>query len=166
MIHVIPLSRPQFGSEELYAVKKVLASGWVAGGGPEGSEFSRKVAEYAGVRFAHPIINCTAGIHVSLLACGVGEGDEVLVPDFTYPATAHAVMYVGAKPVFVDADPKTYNISIEDAKTKLSIKTRAVIPVHLFGQPADMDAVMKFARGNNLSVIEDAACALGAEYRG
>jgi len=161
---VIPLSKPHFGSEELETIQTVLSSGWVAGAGPKNTEFGKNLARYVGVKYAVPVANCTAALHLSLMALGIKKGDEVLVADYTFPSTAHAVMYAHAKPVFVDVDLNTYNISPDEIPEKISDKTAAIIPVHTFGQPADMNPICKIAKKHGLKIIEDAACALGAKY--
>ena len=161
----IPLTRPYFGQEEIDEIKKVLDSGWVAQG-PKVQEFEKNVAEHLGTRHAVAVTNCTAALHLALLALGIGPGDDVLVADYTFPATGHAVLYCGARPVFVDIDPRTYNIDPDRIEENITPKTRAIIPVHTFGQPAAMDAILEVANDHDLAIIEDAACALGARYRG
>ena len=165
MKYKIPLVRPYFDSEELEEIKKVLDSGWVTQG-PKVKEFEDKITDYLGVKHAIAVTNCTSALHLALISIGVKRGDEVLVADFTFPATGHAVLYCGAKPVFVDVDLKTYNINPELIEEKINDKTKAIIPVHTFGQPAEMDKIMEIAEEYNLKVIEDAACALGAKYKG
>jgi dTDP-4-amino-4,6-dideoxygalactose transaminase len=160
----IPLLRPYFDSEELEEIQKVLDSGWVTQG-PKVKEFEDKIAEYLGVKYAIAVTNCTSALHLALLSLGIKKDDEVLVADYTFPATGHAVLYCGANPIFVDVDLKTYNLNPELIKEKISDKTKAIIPVHTFGQPAEMDAIMEIAEDHNLKVIEDAACALGAKYK-
>jgi len=160
----IPLTRPYFDEEEIEEIKGVLDSGWVSQG-PKTKEFEEAFAKYVGAKYAIAVTNCTAALHLSLLAIGVGKGDEVLVADFTYPATAHSVLYCGAKPIFIDVDPKTYNIDPELIEEKITEKTKAIIPVHIFGQPADMEPIMEIAENYGLRVIEDAACAHGAKYK-
>ena len=164
MKYKIPLVRPYFDSEELEEVQEVLNSGWVSQG-PKVKEFEGKIAEYLCVKHAIAVTNCTSALHLALLSIGVKEGDEVLVADFTFPATGHAVLYCRAKPIFVDVDPKTYNINPELIEEKINDKTKAIIPVHTFGQPAEMDKIMEIAKKYHLWVIEDAACALGAKYK-
>ena len=129
----IPLLRPYFDSEELEEIKNVLDSGWISQG-PKVKEFEDRIAEYLGVKYAIAVTNCTSALHLALLGIGVKEGDEVLVADFTFPATGHVVLYCGAKPIFVDIDLKTYNINPESIEEKISDKTKAIIPVHTFGQ--------------------------------
>ena len=160
----VPLLRPYFDSEELREIQKVFDSGWVSQG-PKVKEFEDKITEYLDVKYAIAVTNCTSALHLALLSTEVKEGDEVLVADFTFPATGHAVLYCGAKPVFVDMDLKTYNINPKLIEEKISDKTKAIIPVHTFGQPAEMDAIVQIAEDYNLKVIEDAACALGAKYK-
>ena len=162
---MIPLARPSFGSEELKEVREVLKSGWVAGGGPESHELSSKIAKYTGARYAIALNNCTSALHLSLLSLGIKEGDEVLVADYTFPATALAVLYCGAKPIFVDIDRETYNMNPADLKKKISRRSKAIIPVHLFGQSADMKPITEISSKHNLEVIEDAACSFGAKYK-
>jgi dTDP-4-amino-4,6-dideoxygalactose transaminase len=159
-----PLTRPYFDSEELREVNEVLNSGWVTKG-PKVKEFEDKITEYIGIKYAIAVTNCTSALHLALLSIGVKKGDEVLVADFTFPATGHAVLYCGAKPVFVDIDLKTYNINPESIEEKITERTKAIIPVHTFGQPAEMDTIMEISEDYNLKVIEDAACALGAKYK-
>ena len=161
----ISLTRPYFDEEEIEELKEVLDSGWVSQG-PKTKEFEDAFAKYVGSKYAVAVTNCTAALHLSLLGIGISKGDEVLVADFTHPATGHAVLYCGAKPVFIDVDPKTYNIDPNLIEEKITEKTKAIIPVHTFGQPADMDAVTEIASDYGLMVIEDAACAHGAKYKG
>jgi len=161
----IPLCRPCFDTEELQEVKKVLESGWVSKG-PEAEMFEQSVMKYVGVDHAIAVVNCTAALHLALLALGIKKGDEVLVADFTFPATGHSVVYCGAKPVFVDVLPDTYNINIANIEPLINERTKAIIPVHTFGQPAEMDRLMKIAKENGLSVVEDCACSLGATFKG
>ncbi len=161
---MIPLTRPYLGEDELKAVQDSFNSGWVAGQGPQNKELEQKFAEYVGVKHAICVSNCTAALHLALLALDIGPGDEVIVPDFTFPATAHAVMYVGAKPVFVDVELNTYNLDPNKIKEKITTRTKAIIPVHAFGLCAEMDEINKIAKEHNLKVIEDAACAAGSTY--
>ena len=160
----VPLLRPYFDSEELEEIKKVLDSGWVSQG-PKVKELEDEIAEYLGVKYAIAVTNCTSALHLALLSIGIKKGEAVLVADFTFPATGHAVLYCRAKPIFVDIDLKTYNINPESIEEKITERTKAIIPVHTFGQPAEMDKIMEIAENHNLKVIEDAACALGAKYK-
>lgn len=161
----IPLLRPHFNSDELDEIQSVLDSGWVSQG-PEVKTFEDMVANYLGIEHAIAVTNCTSALHLSLLSIGISQNDEVLVADYTFPATAHAVLYCGAKPIFVDVNPSTYNMDPEKIHEKISDRTKAIIPVHTFGHPAEMDRITKIAREHELKVIEDAACALGAKYQG
>ena len=160
----IPLASPFFDTEESEEIQKVLDSGWVSQG-PKVKEFETKIAKYLGVKHAIAVTNCTSALHLSLLSIGAKKGDEILVADYTFPATGHAVMYCGAKPIFIDVDMITYNINPASIEKKINSKTKAIIPVHTFGQPANMNAIMDIAEKYNLKVIEDAACALGAKYK-
>jgi dTDP-4-amino-4,6-dideoxygalactose transaminase len=160
----VPLLRPYFDSEELKEIQMVLESGWVSQG-PEVKLFEKSARDYLGIKQAIAVTNCTCALHLSLLSLGVTKDDEVLVADYTFPATAHAVLYCGAKPVFVDVNPRTYNLDPEQIEEKINERTRAIIPVHTFGQPAEMDKITKLARDHGLKVIEDAACAMGAKYQ-
>ncbi|MCM8779644.1 MAG: DegT/DnrJ/EryC1/StrS family aminotransferase [Candidatus Omnitrophica bacterium] len=128
--------------------------------------FEQEFAKYCGTKFAIGVNSGTDALFLSLLACGVGKGDEVIVPVFTFIATAFAVSYTGAKPVFVDIEEKTFNIDPEKIEKAVTRKTKAIIPVHLFGQPAELEPILKIARQRKLKVIEDAAQAHGAEYKG
>ena len=160
----VPLFKPYFESEEIEEIKKVLDSGWVSQG-PETRLFEEDVRERTGTKYAIAVNNCTAALHLALLAIGIKKGDEVLVADYTYPATGHSVLYCGAKPVFVDIDSRTYNVDPVQLKKKITKRTKAIIPVHTFGQPVEMDSVLEIAEKHNLKVVEDAACAFGARYR-
>jgi perosamine synthetase len=162
---LIYLSRPFFDEKEVLAVTKTLNSGWVAGQGPKGEELASIVQELTQTKYAIPINNCTAGLHLALLAIGIKAGDEVLVSDYTFPATGHSVMYCGAKPVFVDVDLASYNMDPDLIEQKITKRTKAIIVVHALGQMAEMDRIMEIAKKHNLKIIEDAACAFGAKYK-
>lgn len=161
----IPLAKPYFPQGTIESVKKVLDSGWVTQG-PKVKEFERKYAKYNGSKYAIAVSSGTAALHVSLLALGIGKYDEVIVPDFTFPATGNTVLFAGAKPVLADIDLKSYCIDLKDVKRKITSKTKAIIPVHSFGHPAQMTELLEIANENNFYVIEDAAPANGAEYFG
>lgn len=163
----IPITKPYFGEEEKKAVCDVLESGWLVQG-PKVAEFERMVCEYTGAKFARASTSCTTSLHLALLALGIGSEDEILVPSFTYIASANAIEYTGARPVFVDVDLKTFNIDpqkveeyLEQAK-KHGSRVRGIMPVHLFGLSADMGPIMEIAKEYSLFVVEDAACALGS----
>ena len=160
----INLARPFFDNDEIQEVQKVLDSGWVSQG-PKVKEFEEKVSNFIGVKYAIAVTNCTCALHLANLSIGLTKQDEVLVADYTFPATGHSVLYCGARPVFVDVDQKTYNIDPEKIEASITPKTKAIIPVHTFGQCADMDPIMEIAEKHDLFVIEDAACALGSKYK-
>jgi len=134
--------------------------------GPNVSALEEKMAAFCGTKYGVGVASGTDALHLALLACGVGAGDEVITSPFTFVATADAIAYTGAKPVFVDIDPETYNIDPKKIEEKITKKTKAIMPVHLYGQPADMKAIMDIAKKHNLKVVEDAAQAIGAEYDG
>jgi dTDP-4-amino-4,6-dideoxygalactose transaminase len=134
--------------------------------GPEAESFENAFAGYVNARFCVGLNSGTAALHLAMLACGIGAGDEVIIPANTFFATAEAVSLTGATPVFVDADPIAYTIDVGRIEGAITPRTRAIIPVHLYGQPADLDPIFEIARGRNLRVIEDAAQAHGAEYKG
>jgi dTDP-4-amino-4,6-dideoxygalactose transaminase len=159
----IPITRPFFTDAEANAVAEVLASGWVSQG-HQVAAFEGAFARYVGARHAIAVTSCTSALHLALHALGIGPGDDVLLPSFTFVATANAVEYCGARPVFVDIDLATFNVDVERLETAITPRTRAVIPVHLFGLSADMSAVRDVARRHDLVVIEDAACAVGTRY--
>ncbi len=161
----IPIAKPNFNEKEKNAVASVLDSGWVVQG-PRVAEFEEMICKYTGAKFAKATTSCTTALHLALLASDIGPGDEVIVPSFTYVATANVIEYVGAKPVFVDIDIKTFNIDPSQVEAKITSKTKAIIPVHLFGLCADMDPILALAQKHNLRVIEDAACGLGGWYKG
>ncbi len=135
-------------------------------GGPKVREFERIFAEFIGVKHAIAVNSGTSALYAALIAAGVGPGDEVIVPSFTFIATANVVLAVGAKPIFADIDLSTYNISVEEIRKKITPRTKAIIPVHLYGLPADMDPIMELAEEHNLVVIEDACQAHGSLYKG
>ncbi len=162
---MIPIAKPLIGAEEKQAVLEVLDSGMLAQG-PRVRAFEEAFAEYCGVGHAIATTSGTTALHVALLAHGIGPGDEVITTPFTFISSANAILFVGARPVFVDIDPATFNIDpglLEDAVTP---RTKAIMPVHLFGLPADMDPIMAVVERHDLAVIEDACQAHGAEYEG
>lgn len=150
--------------KDIESVVKVLKGDYLTTG-PVAEQFEKKVAEYVGAKYAVGVANGTAALHMACVVAGIKEGDEVLVPAITFVASANCVLYCGGTPVFVDIDPLTYNIDIEDMKKKITNKTKAIIPVDMTGQAVDMDTIMQIAKEHNLIVIEDAAHALGSEYK-
>jgi len=161
---VIPVSKPYIGDEEVRAVAEVLRSGWLVQG-ERVARLERMVAEYVGVKRAIAVSSGTAALHLALLALDV-EGGEVILPPLTYAATANAIVHAGATPVFADVDSTTYTIDPRSVEAKLTPRTKAILPVHLYGHPAPMDEILEIAERRGLAVLEDAAEALGAEYRG
>lgn len=160
---ILPYNQPWVGQEELDEVAATLKSGWLTMG-PKVERFEGLLAQYTGAKHAVALSSCTASLHLSLVALGIGRGDEVITTPFTFAATANVIIHVGAKPVFVDIEPDTYNISPERIEEAITKKTKAIIPVHYAGQPCNMKAINGIAEKNGLRVIEDAAHALGAEY--
>lgn len=158
---MIPIAKPLIGEDEIRGVVNVLKSGTIAEG-PVVKEFEEKFASYVGSRYAVAVNSGTAALLVALLARGIGPGDEVIVPPFTFIATANAVLFAGAKPVFADVEPETFNIDPADIEKKLTKRTKAIIPVDLYGHPAQMDAIEEIARRHRLSIVEDACQAHGA----
>ena len=161
----VPITKPCFGQEEEKALCEVLRSGWIVQG-PRVAEFEGLVADCTGARHAIATSSCTTAQHLALLAIGIGPGDEVIVPSFTFIATANAVEYTGARAVFCDIDLPTFNIDPGRIEEKITERTKALCPVHLFGLCADMERVLEIARRHDLRVVEDAACALGARAGG
>jgi dTDP-4-amino-4,6-dideoxygalactose transaminase len=161
----IPITKPFFDEAEKEAGIKPLETGWVVQG-PYVAEFEGMFAEYMGVQYAKATTSCTTALHMALIACGVSKGDEVILPAFTYVASANAVEYTGAKPVFVDIDLKTFNMDTDHLEQAITHKTKAIMPIHLFGLCADMGSIMDIAGSCRLSVVEDAACAVGSLYMG
>lgn len=159
------VTRPFFDEQELEALKQCLESGWVTQG-PRTAEFERLFAQRHCARHALATTSCTAGLHLSALALGIGPGDEVVVPAFTWVTSAHCAEYVGARAVFADVELDTYNLDPLALEAAITPRTRAVVVVHLFGLAARMDDVLAVARKHKLAVIEDAACAVGTMYRG
>ena len=162
----IPVAAPLIGDEELANVVEAVRSGWISSLGAFIGEFEAAFAEYCGVRHGVAVVNGTAAMHLALVAAGVGPGDEVLLPSLTFVATANAVRYCGATPVFVDSEGATWQTDPDDLGARVSARTRAIIPVHLYGHPCDMDPIQALARRRGLAVVEDAAEAHGAQYRG
>ena len=161
---MIQVFKPSLGERELNALRDVFASGWI-GLGPKTAEFERKFAAFVGAKHAVAVNSATAALHLSCLVLGLGPGDEVLVPTITFVSTAHAPAYCGATPVFVDVDPQTLNIDLEDLERKITPRSRAVIPVHFGGHACPMDEIHNVVRRHCLAVIEDASHAAGSWYR-
>jgi len=161
----IPIAKPVLGREELEAVRKVFESGMLVQG-EKVKLFEEKLAEYIGVEHAVAVANGTVALDVALKTLGLGPGDEVVTSAFSFVASSNCVLYQGAKPVFADIDRRSFNIDPLDVAEKITAKTKAIIPVHLFGQPADMDGLNEIAKENGIALVEDAAQSHGAEYKG
>jgi dTDP-4-amino-4,6-dideoxygalactose transaminase len=162
LAHDIPISRPVLDEREVEAVRRVILSGWVTQG-PEVAAFEREFAAYVGAAHACAVSNCTTALHLALLAAGVGAGDEVITVSHSFIATANAVRYCGAEPVFVDVDLDTFNLDPELIEAAITPRTRAILCVHQLGMPCDLRAIVDIGRRRGLVVIEDAACAIGSE---
>ncbi len=165
-MNFIPVSAPVIGAREIEYVTDAVRSGWVSSIGPYVERFEKAFAAYLGVEHAIAVSNGTVGLHLALHGLGIGPGDEVLVPDMTFVATANTVIQTGARPVFVDVDPETWCMDPEAARRAITPLTKAIVPVHLFGHPANMDDLLQLAVENKLQLVEDAAEAHGAEIGG
>ncbi|MEJ5258005.1 MAG: DegT/DnrJ/EryC1/StrS family aminotransferase [Fervidobacterium sp.] len=163
----VRLSMPCIADKEelLNNFRKILDSGYFVQG-EQVRIFEEKLKEYLGTKYCIAVSSGTAALHLALLALNIHEGDEVIVPSFTFPATVNVIELVKAKPVFVDVDLDTYNINVKQIESKITSKTKAIMPVHLFGNPAEMDVILEIAKKYELKVIEDAAGALGSLYKG
>lgn len=159
----IPIAIPQTGDDEWHALRDTIHSGWLTQG-PKVNEFENNFAKEHQVKHALATTSCTTALHLILVALGIKPGDEVIVPAFTWIATANVVLYCGATPVFADIDPDTYNITADTIGSKITDRTKAIIVVHLFGLCADMDAISSVAK--DIPIVEDAACAAGGMYKG
>ena len=161
----LPLSRPSIGEAEIREVVSCLRSGWVTSG-PRVAEFEQAFARNVGAAHAVAVTSATAGLHLSLLALGIGPGDEVVTSPMTWAATGNMILAVGARPVFVDVDPRTLNVDPARVAAAMGPRTRAILPVHFAGQPVDLDALGEIADRHGVPLVEDAAHALGTTYRG
>jgi perosamine synthetase len=162
---MIPISKPFIGDAEKQAVIEVLESGILAQG-PRTAALEEKFAAICGSRYAVATSSGTTALHIALLAHGIGAGDEVITTPFTFIASVNSILYTGARPVFVDIEPDTFNLNPHLLAEAVTPRTRAIMPVHLYGYPCDMDAIMNIAEQHNLLIIEDAAQAIGATYKG
>lgn len=162
---MIPYGKQTIEQDDIQAVVDVLKSDFLTTG-PKIAEFEQTVADYVGAKYAVAISNGTSALHAACFAAGIGPGDEVITTPLTFAASANCVLYCGGTPVFADVDPRTYNIDPEDIRRKITDRTKAIIAVHLAGQPCDMDAIHSIAREHGLIVIEDGAHALGSVYKG
>lgn len=162
---MIPLIRPFVGREELAGVKEVLSTGWLSQG-PKVVEFERKIASYVGAKHAVATSSCTTSLSLALDALGIGTSAETIVPDFTFPATANVVVRGSGTPVLADVDRETFAVKPDELSRNVGPRTRAVMPVHPFGHPFEMDEVYELASRRGIEVIEDAATAIGTKYKG
>ena len=161
---MIPLSRPEFGDEEARAVAEVLKTGWVSQG-PKVAEFESLVAARVGVKHGVATTSCTTALHLALVASGVGPGDEVICPSYSFIATANSILYAGATPVFADIEADTWNIDPVDVQKRVTPKTKVILAAHQVGLAADLDR-LKAAAPKGVSIVEDSACAIGSLYKG
>ncbi|ETA66820.1 putative PLP-dependent enzyme possibly involved in cell wall biogenesis [Methanolobus tindarius DSM 2278] len=164
-MNMIPIAKPQLEEAEIEAVNNVLRSGIIAEG-PRVAEFEQEFADYTGTEYAVAVNSGTAALHAALLAHGIGKGDEVITSSFSFIATANSILFTGAKPVFADIRADTFNLAPQLIEEKITASTKAIMPVHLYGHPADMEAMRDIAEDNDLILIEDACQAHGAIYNG
>lgn len=162
----IYVSGPSITQKEIDYVTDAVTNAWYSNANVYNDKFERAFADYIGVNYAIALPSCTSAIHLALVAAGIGEGDEVIVPDITWIASAAPINYVDAKPVFVDIDSRSWCMSVESFKAAITPKTKAVIPVNLYGNISEMDDICKIARDNGIFVLEDAAESIGSEYKG
>ena len=160
----VPITKPSLGEEEARAPFDSIKSGWVTQG-PKVAEFEKAVAAYVGAKHGVATTSCTTGLHLALATAGIGPGDEVIVPSFTFIASANAILYTGAAVVFAEIDPRTYNIDPNDIEQRITKRTKAIMPVDQIGMPCDMDAINAIAKKHDVDVVEDAAPAIGSEYK-
>lgn len=160
----VPIAKTNLLDNELSSILEPLKSGWLVQG-PQVKEFEEKWSNFTGAKFSNAVTSCTSALHLSLLALGLKRDDEIIVPAFSWISTANVVEHVGAKVVFCDIDINTFNIDILELEKKITNKTKAIIPVHLFGLSADLENILDIAKKNNLYVVEDAACGFGAKFR-
>jgi perosamine synthetase len=162
---MIPIAKPYLTKKEAKAAYDTILTGWITQG-PRVAEFEEKFALYTGAKYAVAVSNCTTALHLAMIVAGIGPGDEVICPSMSYIATANAIKYVGAKPVFAEINPDNYNLDPKDTIQKISSKTKAILLVHQIGMPADIDAFKEIAAKHKIKLIEDAACAAGSSYKG
>jgi dTDP-4-amino-4,6-dideoxygalactose transaminase len=162
---LIPVAIPYLGEEEVQAAAEVIRSGWVTQG-RKVAQFEEAVAAYCGTTHAVAVSNCTTALHLALLVLDVGPGDEVICPSMSFIATANAIRHAGATPVFAEVDPTTYNLDPDAAEAALTPRTKAIMPVHQVGLPADMDRFSALGARYRVKILEDAACAIGSRYKG
>jgi perosamine synthetase len=161
---MIPIAKPYLTTEEAQAAYDTILTGWITQG-PKVEEFERKFARYTNSKHAVAIANCTAALHLALIVADIGHGDEVICPSLSYIATANAIRYVGAIPIFAEVEPDSYNLDAVDTEKKITSKTKAILLVHQIGMPADIDTFKGICDKYHLKLIEDAACAAGSSYK-
>jgi perosamine synthetase len=162
----VPVNEPVITEEAKSLVTEALSTGWISSAGPNIEKFEKEFAAYIGVKHALTTTSGTTALHLALAALNIGEGDEVIVPTFTMIASVDAILYVRATPIFIDSDPETFNMDVSLLAKKITPKTKAIMPVHIYGHPVDMDPVLDLAKKHKIMVIEDAAEAHGALYKG
>lgn len=162
---MIPLARPDIGEDEIRLVNEVLRTDWLSMG-PKVGEFEKMFADYIGTEHAIAVNSGTSGLHLCMKSIDIKKGDEVITTPFSFVASSNCVIYEGGKPVFVDINPQTLNIDVRKIEKAINKNTRAILPVHVFGQPCEMDAIMEIAEDHDLAVIEDACESVGSEYNG
>ncbi len=162
---MIPITKPLTGEEEVQLTAEVIRSGWLTQG-PKTAAFEKAVGEYLGAKHVIAVSSCTTALHLAVVLAGLGPDDEVIVPSYTFVASANALLYAGVRPVFGEIEERTYNLDVKKLSSLVTPRTKAVLAVDQFGLPADLDALEDFCRSHNLKFIEDAACAFGATYRG
>ena len=162
---MIAIAKPYLTEDEAKAAHDTILTGWVTQG-PKVQEFEEKFAAYVGSKYAVALSNCTTALHLAMIVAGIGKDDEVICPSMSYVATANSILYVGAKAVFAEVNPETYNIDVKDVERLITPKTKAILIVHQIGMPADIDAFKALCDKHNLKLIEDAACAAGSSYKG
>lgn len=161
---MIPVAKIFLDDQEKHLISEVIDSGWITQG-PMVEKFEREFARRVEADYAVAVSNCTTGLFLSLHCAGIGRGDEVIVPSFSFIASANAIVHIGASPVFVDIDPDTYNVDLEAVEKAIGPRVKAIMPVHQVGQAADLDRIYSLADKHGLAVIEDAACAIGSQYK-
>lgn len=162
---MIPITKPLTGDEEVQQAAEVIRSGWLTQG-PKTAAFEKAVADYLGAKHVIAVSSCTTALHMAVILAGLKPGDEVIVPSYTFVATANALLYAGVTPVFAEIDARTYNLDVTKLAALVTPRTKAILVVDQFGLPADLDAIDAFCREKKLTFIEDAACAMGAVYKG
>jgi len=165
MVHFIPISKPFLGLEERELLLDAYDSGWISSKGKYVTEFEQKYSQFLNVKYGVSVSNGTAALHLALSSLGIGPGDKVVVPTFSFISTANVIRYTGAEPVFIDSDPKYWCMDPNKIEEKIDKNTKAIMPVHIYGHPCDMEKILELSEKYNLYVIEDAAEAHGAQYK-